>query len=158
VSIASRLAGPPRDIWRELFHPADTRGPSPSFAEELDFLRRRAWEGLYWQDEVEDILYAVRDDEPLAEVAPDSGRLVSRYFELRRELRRVRSPELQPYVVALSEIFDYLGQLLHHAVALLGSSWRSELLREQQRRVGPVGPQAERLRNLVAELDRLAAG
>jgi hypothetical protein len=75
---------------------------------------------------------------------------------MRRELNRIRAPELQPYVRALSEIFDYLAQLLHHAVALLASSWTSERLREQQRQVGSIGPQGERLRMVVAELDQLA--
>jgi hypothetical protein len=115
-----------------------------------------AWEGLYREDDVRELLRAVRDDEPLDEVAPESGKLVSRYCAMRRELLRIEAPELQPHVRALSEIFDYLAQLLHYAVALLATSWRSETLREQQRLVGPIGPQGDRLRRVVAELDRLA--
>ena len=103
-----------------------------------------------------ELLHAVRDDQPLDEVARESGKLVSRYCAMRRELRRIEAPELQDHVRALSEIFDYLAQLLHYAVALLGTSWRSEALREQQRLVGPIGPPGERLRTVVAELDRLA--
>jgi len=142
VSIVSRIAGKPRS----------TQG----YADDLEALRRLAWEGLYREDEVEEMLHAVRDDEPLTDVAPESGTLVSRYCEMRRELNAIRTPELQPYVTALSEIFDYLAQLLHHAVALLAVAWRSERLRLQQQWVGPIGPQAERLRWVVAELDRLA--
>jgi hypothetical protein len=115
-----------------------------------------AWEGLYREDDVRELLRAVRDDAPLDEVARESGKLVSRYCAMRRELGRIKSAELQPYVTALSEIFDYLAQLLHYAVALLGTSWRSDVLREQQRMVGPIGPQGERLRRVVAEIDRLA--
>ena len=114
------------------------------FADDLETLRRLAWEGLY------------REDEPLTHVAPESGPLVSRYCEMRRELRDIRAPELQPQVAALSEIFDYHAQLLHHAVALLAVAWRSERLRLQQQWVGPIGPQADRLRGVVEELDRLA--
>ena len=137
---------------------APAADPLPrSFADDLRDLRRLAWEGLYREDDVAELLRAVRDDLPLAEVAPDSGKLVSRYCAMRRELTQIRAPELQPHVVALSEIFDYLAQLLHHAVALLGASWRSELLREQQRQVGPVGRQGDRLRRVVAELDRMAS-
>jgi hypothetical protein len=124
--------------------------------DDLRDLHRLAWEGLYREDEVRELLLAVRDDEPLDEVAPASGKLVSRYCAMRRELDRIKSAELQPYVTALSEIFDYLAQLLHYAVALLGTSWRSEVLREQQRMVGPIGPQGERLRRVVADIDRLA--
>jgi hypothetical protein len=148
VSIASWLAA----------HERRAQAPSRFFAEDLDTLRRLAWEGLYREDDVEQLLRAVHDDERLAEVAPDSGTLVSRYCALRREVRRIEAAELQPYVTALSEIFDYHAQLLHHAVALLAVSWRSERLREEQSQVGPVGPQADRLRRVVAELDRLAKG
>jgi hypothetical protein len=147
VSIAS---------WRELFPVPPGPQAAPSYEQDLRDLRRIAWEGLYREDEVEELLYAVRYDLPLSDVAPDSGKLVSRYCGLRRELRQIRSPELQPHVRALSEIFDYLSQLLHYAVVLLASSWRSEALRAQQELVGPIGPQGERLRRVVAELDRLA--
>jgi hypothetical protein len=146
MSLASWLAGP-------YDRPARHR-----YEDDLHELRRIAWEGLYRQDEVEEQLRAVHDDEPLGEVAPHSGVLVSRYCELRRELNRIAAPELQPQVRALSEIFDYLSQLLHYAVALLAVAWRSERLREQQDLVGPVGRQGERLRRVVAELDRLEKG
>jgi hypothetical protein len=147
MSIASRLRAQP-----------SVSASSPSFSDDLEALRRLAWEGLYREGDVEELLWAVRDDEPLAEVAPRSGKLVSRYYEMRRELKRFDEPELQPYVAALSEIFDYLAQLLHYAVALLGTSWRSEQLRLQQQWVGPIGPQGERLRRVVAALDEMAAG
>jgi hypothetical protein len=156
VSIASRLAAPSKGIWREFFQAPQSGSPARSFEEDLRDLRRLAWEGLYREDDVAALLRAVRDDEPLASVAPDSGWLVSRYCAMRRELNRIRTPELQPQVRALSEIFDYLAQLLHYAVALLGTSWRSERLREQQRKVGSIGPQGDRLRRVVAELDQLA--
>jgi hypothetical protein len=143
-------------VWRERFQMQEAQGCARSYEEDLCDLRRLAWEGLYREDDVEELLYAVRADVPLSDVAPDSGKLVSRYCEMRRELLDIRSRELQPHVRALSEIFDYLSQLLHYAVALLGSSWRSEALRGQQELVGPIGPQADRLRRVVAELDGLA--
>ena len=144
MSIAGRL------VWPQLAPP-----PQRSFADDLAALRRLAWEGLYREDDVEELLRAVRDDLPLTEVAPDSGVLVSRYCAMRRELNRIEAPELQAQVRALSEIFDYLAQLLHYAVALLACAWRSERLREQQRQVGAIGPQGERLRRVIAELDLL---
>ena len=104
------------------------------------------------------MLRAVHDDVPLNDVASNSGVLVSRYCAMRRELARIQSPELEPQVRALSEIFDYLAQLVHYSVALLAVAWRSERLREQQELVGPVGPQVDRLRHVVAELDRLEKG
>jgi hypothetical protein len=156
VTIAGRLTQQPRHVWRELFPVPEDLPPRRSLSDDLEDLRRLAWEGLYRVDDVEQLLRAVRDDVPLTEIAADSGKLVSRYCAMRRELGRIRAPELQPHVVALSEIFDYLAQLLHYAVALLASAWRSEALQEQQQKVGAIGPQGERLRKVVAELDRLA--
>jgi|SRR5689334_9243955 hypothetical protein len=129
-----------------------------SYEDDLHDLRRLAWEGLYREDDVEAQLRAVHDDAALKDVAPDSGVLVSRYCAMRRELVRIRSPELQPYVRALSEIFDFMSQHLHYSVALLAVAWRSERLREQQRLLGSIGPQGDRLRSVVAELDRLEKG
>ena len=147
MSIATRLA--------VLFEPIGEQPPARTLADDVADLRRLAWEGLYREDEVREVLRAVRDDRRLDEVAQRSGKLVSRYCAMRRELNRIGSPELQPFATALSEVFDYLAQLLHHAVALLGSSWRSEELRAQQRRVGGIGRQGERLRGIAAELSRL---
>jgi hypothetical protein len=144
--------------WPQLFRAHQADAPARGFADDLRDLRRLAWEGLYREDEVAELLYAVRDDEPLDEVAIASGKLVSRYCAMRRELNRITAPDLQPHVLALSEVFDYLAQLLHYAVALLAASWRSDELREQQELVGPIGPQGDRLRRVVAELDRMAAG
>jgi hypothetical protein len=106
---------------------------------------------------VQRLLFAVRDDYRLASLAPEAGELVSRYLALRRELRGVKSYPLQPYTAALSEVFDYFAQLLYYALDLLATSWRSARLQEQQEKVGPIGPQAQRLDRIVTELDVLAA-
>jgi hypothetical protein len=148
MSLASWLAGAG----------SDERYARRRYEDDLHDLCRLGWEGMYRLGEVEDMLRAVHDDEPLGDVARDSGPIVSRYCAMRRELNRIRAPELQPQVDALSEIFDYLSQLLHHSVALLAVGWRSERLREQQELVGPIGRQGERLREIVAELDRLEKG
>ena len=157
MSIVTTIRRRPREIWRS-FHRIPQFKESPrAFDGDLRDLRRLAWEGLYRVDDAGTMLRAVRDDEPLDEVAIASGKLVSRYCEMRRELNQIHSPDLQPYVVALSEIFDYLAHLLHFAVALLAVSWRSERLREEQQQVGAIGRQGDRLRRVVADLDRMAA-
>jgi hypothetical protein len=157
MSIVTKVRGRPREIWRA-FHQTPQFNESPDALEgDLSDLRRLAWEGLYREDDVGTMLRAVRADERLDEVAIASGKLVSRYCEMRRELNQIQSPQLQPYVVALSEIFDYLAHVLHFAVALLAVSWRSERLREEQQHVGAIGRQGDRLRTVVADLDRMAA-
>jgi hypothetical protein len=145
-----------RRTWRQLFPPLGGEVPH-SYAEDLFALRSIAHEGLAREEDVQRILFGVRDDYRLASLAPEAGELVSRYMALRRELRQVKAYPLQPYTAALSEVFDYFAQLLYYALDLLAMSWRSARLREQQEQVGPIGPQAERLDRIVAELDVLAA-
>ena len=157
MSILTMIRGRPREIWRAFHQTPQSRESPHAFESDLRHLRRLAWEGLYRQDDVATMLRAVRNDEPLDEVAIASGTLVSRYCEMRQELTQIQSPELQPYVVALSEIFNYLAHVLHFAVALLAVSWRSERLREEQQQVGAIGRQGDRMRRVVADLDRMAA-
>jgi hypothetical protein len=157
VSIVATIRGRPREIWRAFHRIPQVEKPPHAFESDLRDLRRLAWEGLYREDDVVTMLRAVRDDRPLDEVAIASGKVVSRYCEMQREVNQIQSPDLQPYVVALSEIFSYLAHVLHFAVALLAVSWRSERLREEQQQVGTIGRQGDRLRRVVADLDRMAA-
>jgi hypothetical protein len=145
-----------RRTWRTLFPPLGGETPH-SYAEDLFALRSIAHEGLAREDDVQRLLFAVRDDYRLASLAPEAGELVSRYLALRRELLQVKAYPLQPYTTALSEVFDYFAQLLYYAIDLLATSWRSARLQQQQDQVGPIGPQAQRLDRIVAELDVLAA-
>jgi hypothetical protein len=145
-----------RRTWRTLFPPLGGDVPH-SYAEDLFALRSIAHEGLAREEDVQRLLFAVRDDYRLASLAPEAGELVSRYLALRRELLQVKAYPLQPYAAALSEVFDYFAQLLYYAIDLLATSWRSARLQEQQDQVGPIGAQAQRLDRIVAELDVLAA-
>jgi hypothetical protein len=56
------------------------------------------------------------------------------------------------------DLAELLRAIRDYSVALLAAAWRSEELREQQRLVGSIGPQGERLRRVVAELDGLERG
>jgi hypothetical protein len=145
-----------RRTWRTLFPPLGGE-VAHTYAEDLFALRSIAHEGLAREEDVQRLLFAVRDDYRLASLAPEAGELVSRYLALRRELLEIRSRTLQPYASALSEVFDYFAQLLYYAMDLLATSWRSARLQEQQEQVGPIGPQAQRLDRIVVELDVLAA-
>ena len=129
---------------------------APAYEDDLDRLRRLACEGLYWQDEVEDLLLAIRDGGDLVELARACGPHISRYEAMRVELRAVRHSELREYVVALDEVFANHAMVLHCALDLLSVSWRSERLREEQSRLGGMGAQGERLARLTAEIKELA--
>jgi hypothetical protein len=123
---------------------------------EPERLLRLAHEGLYWQDEVEDLLAAIRDGGDLGELARTGGPFISRYEAMRVEVRALGHGELAPYVHALDEIFANHAMQLNCALDLLAVSWRSEQLREEQGRLGGVGAQGERLTRLTVELEELA--
>lgn len=137
-------------------HRERPRPVAPAYEDDLDRLRRLAFEGLYWQDEVADLLLAIRDGGDLGELSRAGGPYISRYEAMRVELRAVRHAELREYVVALDEVFANHAMLLHCALDLLAVSWRSERLCEEQSRLGGMGAQGERLVRLTAEIKELA--
>jgi hypothetical protein len=141
---------------RVKLHRERARPVVPSYEDDLGLLRRLAFEGLYWQDEIEELLVAIRDGGDLGELSRAGGPHISRYEAMRVELRVVRHPALRRFVVALDEVFANHAMLLHCALDLLAVSWRSERLGEEQSRLGGVGGQGERLARLVAEIRALA--
>jgi hypothetical protein len=141
---------------RVKLHRERARPVLPTYADDLGLLRRLAFEGLYWQDEIEDLLVAIRDGGDLGELSRAGGPHISRYEAMRVELRAVRDPALQRFAVALDEVFANHAMLLHCALDLLAVSWRSERLCEEQSRLGGVGGQGERLARLAAEIRTLA--
>ena len=137
-------------------HRAPVAPATPAYEQELDRLLRLAQEGFYWQGEVEDLLIAIRDDGDLADLSRAGGPIVSRFEAMRIELRALAHPALRGHVVALDEVFAHHAMLLHCALDLLAVSWRSERLREEQSRLGGLGPQGERLARLTRDLKALA--
>ena len=125
-------------------------------APELESLRRLAWEGVYRQGDVEELLEQIRDDQPLHILARRGGPLVSRFEAMRRELPEPAAGELRDWARELDELFAYHAMLLACSLDLLAVSWRSERLREQQARVGPLGPPGERLRGLARRLSSVS--
>jgi hypothetical protein len=122
--------------------------------------RERAWcelraivaEAVIWQDEATEVLIAISRREPLAELAPRGGPLVRKFCQLRDRLPESDDPELR-------RITDVLGPVLHHHALMLSSSldmlavdWRSERLVEELERIDGLGPPAERLELIRAEL------
>ena len=122
--------------------------------------REQAWkelraivaEAVIWQDEANELLVAISHREPLAELAPRGGPLIRRFCELRDRLPESDDPELR-------RITDVLGPVLHHHALMLSSSldmlavdWRSERLVEELERIDGLGPPAERLELIRAEL------
>jgi hypothetical protein len=139
-------------------HRAPAAPATPAYEDDLGRALRLAQEAWYWQGEVEDLLIAIRDGGDLAELSRAGGPIISRYEAMRVELRAIGHPGLAADVVALDEVFANHAMVLNCALDLLAVSWRSERLREEQSRLGGVGPPGERLAALTARLKRLAAG
>jgi hypothetical protein len=135
--------------WRGIMHVVTATVTS---APELEAMRKLAWEGVYHQGDVEEVLEGVREDEPLHVLARRGGPVVSRFEAMRRELPRPESGEPRDWARELDELFAYHAMLLACSLDLLAVSWRSERLRAQQARVGPLGPPGERLRGLAQRL------
>ena len=131
---------------------------TPAYEHELGALLRVAQKGFYWQGEVEDLLIAIRDGGDLAQLARAGGPIISRYEAMRVTLGAFGDPSLRDDLRALDEIFANHAMVLNCALDLLAVSWRSERLREEQGRLGGVGPQGERLAELTARLKRRAGG
>jgi hypothetical protein len=139
-------------------HRAPAAPATPAYEDDLGRALRLAQEAWYWQGEVEDLLIAIRDGGDLAELSRAGGPIISRYEAMRVELRAIGHPALRADVVALDEVFANHAMVLNCALDLLAVSWRSEPLRDQQRRLGGVGAQGARLAELTERLKRLAHG
>jgi hypothetical protein len=137
--------------------PAPPRAPVDPPPGEVAAILLLAQEGLYFQDEVEDVLVEIRDGGDLGELSRRGGPIISRYERMRRDLRSHTSPALLAYRDALDEVFANHALLLHSALDLLAVSWRSERLEAEQRRLGRVGPQGARLQRIVGELKALTS-
>jgi hypothetical protein len=137
-------------------HRAPAPAPMPAYEHELGRVLRLAQEGFYWQGEVEDLLVAIRDGGDLGDLSRAGGPIMSRFEAMRVEVRTIGHCDLRRYTVALDEVFANHSMLLKCALDLLAVSWRSERLREEQRRLGGLGSQGERLARLTDDLKALA--
>lgn len=130
----------------------DAPPAAPSSEQAWRELRAIVAEAVIWQDAATEVLIAISRREPLAELAPRGGPLVRKFCQLRDRLPESDDPDLR-------RITDVLGPVLHHHALMLSSSldmlavdWRSERLVEELERIDGLGPPAERLELIRAEL------
>jgi hypothetical protein len=115
-------------------------------------LRRIAAEGIIRQDEAEDLLAAIHDREPLADLAPRGGRLVSRFVALRNDLPESDDPALRRHASVLQKVFDHHALMLSSSLDLLAVDWRSERMVEELQKIDGLGAPAQWLEAVRAEL------
>src|SRR4051812_11340701 len=97
----------------------------PAAADRRARLLRVVAEAVVLQDEAAELLAAIRDREPLAELAPRGGPLASRFFELRRQLPRPADLAMAAQCEAVSVILDHHGTLIVSALEMLSMDWRA---------------------------------
>jgi hypothetical protein len=115
-------------------------------------LRRIVAEAVVLQDRAEEVLAGARAHEPLGDLAPRGGPLATRFFELRRQLPPPANAEMARQCETASVVLDHHGTLIVTALELLAAEWRSPAIAEQLDRIDGLGPPAERLDALYAEL------
>jgi len=135
------------DVRAVLLAPED-----PTAGDDLALLRRIAAEAVIVQDDVEHLLDEIRDRCPLAELAPRGGRLTSHLVELAERLPESRNPRVRAYTRRLREILDHHALMLSASLKLFAVSWRSDNLEAEVDRIDGLGPPAQWLEDLRAEL------
>jgi len=115
-------------------------------------LLRIVAEAVLLQDKAAELLDAIRDREPLAELAPRGGPMATRFFELRRQLPPPADREMARQCATVSVVLDHHGTLIVSALQMLSMDWRSPAIVEQLERLDGLGAPAERLDGVYAEL------
>ena len=122
---------------------------------EIELLRRIAGEGVWLQDQAEEVIKAVHEGRPLGEVAPQGGPLVRSLFALEEQLPESADPEVGEYVTRIRAILRYEAELVVQSVQLLSMMpLGSPRLEEQRQKLNGLGPPAAELRRLDDTLNR----
>jgi hypothetical protein len=115
-------------------------------------LRAIVAEAVIWQDEAEAVLADIRDREPLAEVAPRGGPLISRFVALACRLPESSDPEITRHTSVLRMVFDHHALMLKSSMEMLAFDWRSERIVEQIEKIDGLGAPATWLEAVREEL------
>jgi hypothetical protein len=117
-------------------------------------LRRIVAEAVLLQDRAAELLAAIRNREPLADLAPRGGPMASRFFELRRQLPPPADLDMARQCATVSVVLDHHGTLIVTALQMLSMDWRSDAIVEQLERLDGLGSPAIRLDAIYDELAR----
>jgi hypothetical protein len=115
-------------------------------------LRRIAAEAIIRQDDAEELLAQVREREPLCDLAPRGGELVSRFVDLRNLLPESDDPAIRRHVSVLEKVFDHHALMVSSSLDLLAVDWRSERMVEQLQKIDGLGAPGQWLEAVWAEL------
>jgi hypothetical protein len=135
-------------ISRVVFLP-DDGAPLPDARAQL---LRIVAEAVILQDQAVDVLAAIREHEPLCEVAPRGGPLARRFFTLRRGLPAPLDGDMARQCETARVVLDHHGRVITYALELLAMEWRSQAIGAQLDRLDGLGSPADRLDALYAEL------
>lgn len=120
---------------------------------DVELLRRIATEAVSLQERAEAVIRDIHEGRPLGDVASSGGPLVRSFFALEAQLPSSADAELSGHLSRMRAILRYHAELLHQAMELLAMMpLGSPRLEEQRRRLEGLGPPAEELRRLKAQL------
>jgi hypothetical protein len=121
-------------------------------ARERALLRAIVAEAVIWQDEAEAVLADIRDRQPLADVAPRGGPLISRFVALACRLPDSSDPDIRRHTTVLRMVFDHHALMLKSSMEMLAFDWRSERIVEQIEKIDGLGAPATWLEAVREEL------
>ena len=127
--------------------------PGPARPDVVARLRRIAADAVILQDEAAALMGDIRAREPLRETSRRGGRIVSRFVALAGALPVTPEPDLQRMVDRLRCILNHHAMLLSSSLDLLAVDWRSERMVEQLERLDGLGPPAEWLEAIRAQIE-----
>jgi|SRR5215210_660929 len=115
-------------------------------------LRAIVAEAVIWQDEAEAVLAEIRDRQPLADVAPRGGPLISRFVALACRLPESSDPDIRRHTTVLRTVFDHHALMLKSSMEMLAFDWRSDRIVEQIEKIDGLGAPATWLEAVREEL------
>jgi hypothetical protein len=147
-------------IFARHSRPRSAPDPAAERARTQALLRAIVAEAVIWQDEAEAVLADIRDRQPLADVAPRGGPLISRFVALACRLPASSDPEIRRHTSVLQMVFDHHALMLKSSMEMLAFDWRSERIVEQIEKIDGLGAPAtwlEAVREELRERDDAAA-
>jgi hypothetical protein len=122
---------------------------------DVELVRRIAVEAVSLQDRAEAVIRDIHEGRPLGDVARAGGPLVRSFLALEAQLppSSDADAELSGLLSRIRAILRYHAELLHQGIELLAMMpLGSPRLEEQRRKLDGLGPPADELRHLKAQL------
>jgi hypothetical protein len=119
---------------------------------DVELLRRIVVEAVSLQDRAETVIRDIQEGRPLGDVARSGGPLVRSFHALEAQLPPSADAELSWHLSRIRVLLRYHAELLHQGIELLAMRPLGSPRLEEQRRKLDLGPPADELKRLKAQL------